>query len=607
MHRFVRWVRWLLVVFLALPGLASTGGHAIAAQSGDLDPSAYESELSGLEIEISGDDFEIYEAEVQNYSHGQGEIVEIASNTSYVQVAFFDDTDTNEETLEIYNEAFSSDVDDFEILDEGENGDTVYTFAVATYEGVEFYYYLSVTQDVEDNVDLLQRIFATDATFFEDLVAAQDAISIGRDGFLEDVDVADLEDLAGEAPRRDGEPTEEPEEEPTETPEEQPTEEIVEEPVPTIDPAGATVRDLVVVNAELVATSDVAVGAGAAEAPAYEEIPMQYAGGEAILVMLMRPYSPEGTLDFVLSVFTPEGGTLQNIGTDADRTSAWSLDLVDQGGEQHLLYVHVQSDRFERFHYTEILFAPVDALPETLDGFRENVQIGGLPMFQEADRDTLEWLLGGGEEPDAEEQPVDGEEEDTKLDTEGGGDEQSGNLDLESQGLVSETEYESPQYGVIVEWDDSAWTADPEWELTAVSDTESGVDSLIVLHGDGDASLMIQILASEGAEPEQYVETWESGDYVAENVHEDAEVLLSDSSSRAVGVVYLTYDAEGNPLILVQEAIFIDDEVTALVTIFGTPETIADAYADAEDLVSVDGNDAAGTFTSREIERAVEP
>jgi hypothetical protein len=57
----------------------------------------------------------------------------------------------------------------------------------------------------------------------------------------------------------------------------------------------------------------------------------------------------------------------------------------------------------------------------------------------------------------------------------------------------------------------------------------------------------------------------------------------------------------------VQEAIYIDDEVSAIVTIFGTPESMVDAYADAEDMVSVDGNDAAGTFTSREIERAVEP
>lgn len=605
MDRIVTSVRWLLLALLGMSGFAGFGGVALGAQSPDLDPAFYESELSGLEIEIDGDDFEIYEAEVRNYGNGQGEIVEIASNTAYIQVAFFDDTDTNQETLDIYNEAFSGDVDDFEVLDEGEDGDRVFTWALATYNGVEFYYYLSVTQDVEANVDLLQRIFATDATFFDDLANAQDAISIDRDGFLEAVDVADLEDTAGAAPRQQDEPTSEPADEPTETPEESATEPPVEEPIPTIDPAGATVREMVVVDADLVATSDVEVGPGSAEAPAYEEIPMRLGDGEAILVMLMRPESPEATLDFVLSVFTPEGGELQNVGTDADRTSAWSLDLVSQEGEEHLLYVHVQSDRFERFHYTEILSAPVDAFPVALAGFQENVQIGGVPMFHEADLETLNQLLGGGGAPDTRD--TQGSQQDDKRDTEGTEEGQGGNLDLESQGLVSPTEYESPQYGVAVEWDDAAWTADQEWDQTAVSDPETGVDSLILFHADGDATLIVQIVPSEGAEPGDYVQVWETDDYAAENVHEDAEVLLSDSGSRSGGVVYRTVDADGNEVILVQEAIYIDDEVAAIVTIFSTPGTIADAYADAEDTVSVDGKDAAGTFTPREIERAVEP
>src|SRR5687767_641305 len=86
MQRLATPVRWILVAFLVIPGLAGAGRFAVAAQSGDIDPASYESELSGFEIEISGDDFEIYEADVQDYSHGQGEIVEIASNTAYLQV-----------------------------------------------------------------------------------------------------------------------------------------------------------------------------------------------------------------------------------------------------------------------------------------------------------------------------------------------------------------------------------------------------------------------------------------------------------------------------------------------------------------------------------------
>jgi hypothetical protein len=146
MSRIGTQVRALLLCALLLAGFAGGDAATVAAQnsSSDIDPALYESELSGIEIEATGD-FAIYQAELQEYSHGQGEVVSIGSNTAYVQVSFFDDTDTNQETLDIYNESFSGDVDSFEVLDDGKDRDTVYSFALAEYEGVEFYYYLAVT------------------------------------------------------------------------------------------------------------------------------------------------------------------------------------------------------------------------------------------------------------------------------------------------------------------------------------------------------------------------------------------------------------------------------------------------------------------------------
>lgn len=574
--------------------VASLGVAPAVAQSSRGDASLYRSELSGLDVAVDGDEFAIYETEVLNYAHGQGEIIEISSNTAFVQIAFFDDTDTNQETLEIYNDAFISDVDEFQVLDEGADRDTVSTFALAIYNGVEFYYYLSVQEDVVGNVDLLQRIFSTDATFFANVEAAQDAISIGRDGFLEDVDVRDLQELAGGAAPP----------EPTREPEEAPTEVAIAEPVPTIDPANATVRDLEVVNAELVASQDVQVGAGAAEVPAYEEIPLMHGDAEAILLFLMRPESPEATLDFLLSILTPENGSLENVGTDATRAFAWSLDVVADGGEEFLLYVQVRNDRFPRFHYAEILFAPLDGMPEALEEFQANVQLDGVPVFEGADPGSIELLLRGGAGAVDRDSGSREQGEDEKVETRDGAGE--GAVDLESQGLVDATVYESPQFGTVVEWDDAQWLADTEWPLTAVSDRETGVDSVVLFWADGDASIMVQVMASEGWEPEDYVETWESEDYIIQSVHENAELLLADSGSRHGGVLYRMYTSEGDEVILVQEAVYVNDDVVAIVTLLGAPRVVADAYDDARDLVTVEDFAAAGTFTSREIRRALD-
>jgi hypothetical protein len=242
-----------------------------------------------------------------------------------------------------------------------------------------------------------------------------------------------------------------------------------------------------------------------------------------------------------------------------------------------------------------------------MDAFGENVQVDGVPMFSQADRETIGFLLEGGEDPNEGASAT--EEAGTDDKNNPNGDEpteEASGLDLESQGLVSESEYESPQYGVIVEWDESVWGIDPEWELTAVSDEETGIDSVILFWLNGDASMMIQIMPSDGSEPADIVEVWESDDYVVESVHEDAGILLSDSGRNSGGVIYLTYNTDGEELILAQEVIYIDDETMAVVTMFSSPDDIVDAYADAEDLVAVDDNDAAGTFTPREIEGALD-
>src|SRR5690606_25820494 len=118
-------------------------------------------------------------------------------------------------------------------------------------------------------------------------------------------------------------------------------------------------------------------------------------------------------------------------------------------------------------------------------------------------------------------------------------------LDLESQGLVSESEFESLQYGYSVEWDDSVWGVDKEWELTANSDTQNGIDHVIHVWIEGNASMMIQDMPADNAEPADFGDMWESEDYIVDMAHEDAEILVSDSGRYSAAVVYLAYSNDG--------------------------------------------------------------
>lgn len=404
--------RLALAGALTLIGLIGGGALASAQDEPQWEPDSYESMLTGYEIEVSGPDFAIEDVVHQEYSDGENEQVYIESDYATSQISFFDDSDTPQDTIELWLSDLRDGMDSLDVVDQGVDGDVTWYYAEGVYEDLDFVYYVQVQEDVDGNIDLLESVLTLDGNLVDAVDASQQDITVDGDPFMDDVDLDDLEAFL------DGEP---------------------------------------------------------------------FRGSD--------------------------GSSTPDSDTSGDR--------------------------------------------------------------------------------DATQQKDSGQE--------------SGGLDLESEGLTSGTTYESPQFGVEVEWDDTIWTADTEWELTAISDTESGIDSVVLIWTGGDASMIVEIMEVGNVEPADFVDTWTSDDYVAVDVHEDAEVLLSDSSMRRGAVMYRTYNNDGTELVQLQEVIALDDNLAAIVSLFTVPEDIGDAYADAEDFLTVDGEDAAGTFTAREVDRAIEP
>jgi hypothetical protein len=676
--------RILLMLSVVVSGLA--GVSSAAAQDLDFEPDYFQSEISDIEIELSRSDFEITGANAQSYPGGEGETVRLSSDGAFVQVAFYDDPDTNLETMELYNSQFEGEVDEFVVLDTEEDGEVVWTFAAASLEGQELLYFLSVTEDVDGNVDLLEGIYATEPVFFDDLLEAQETISIGGDPFLAEIDVDELEDIysTGGSDNRSGDDDDrsreddadddtrsrdrdDQDEDDSRTRDREDAEDDTRSRDTDEDEDNTRSRDrdtedesrsrdrdddeedpdngstrgrtsggeqyqFEVVSADLTVSGGVEVVDAVVNAPGVEQIQLKITDtdGIALVQMVRARTSAEATLDQILANLAGASGSFENVGTGADATSAWSLDATVSGGEEALILVYVETDRFPDYHYVEVIISPHSDFLDDLDTLNSDVEIDGEGLFAGVDFFEMEELVGGGssdrqtddtgDESGRDREGTSGRRTDAKI--EAGEDpgttrdrsrdrddtSDASGIDLESQGLVSAREFESLQYGYVVEWDDAVWSVDVEWELSANSDTENGVDHVILFWLDGNASMLIQIMPADGAGPADFVDVWESGDYIVDAVHEDAEILESDSGRSSGAVVYLTYNDDGDELILIQEVIDIDGgDTVALITMFGAPEDVADAYADAEDLVTVDGLDLVGTFTPREITSAVGP
>jgi len=177
--------------------------------------------------------------------------------------------------------------------------------------------------------------------------------------------------------------------------------------------------------------------------------------------------------------------------------------------------------------------------------------------------------------------------------------------DFEELGLIDQGEYVSPQFDTDVLWDET-WSFDPEISDPIVSDTDAVTDSLtLVWNGDDFILLYVDLYEADGFTPADYEELWASDAYLAETADPDAEVLLQDSNRSTGSVLIRDYLSDGEEILLLRQAISLDrGDTIAVVTLIGLPDSFADAYADAGDGVTIDGEPALDVFTPREIERA---
>jgi cell division septation protein DedD len=197
-----------------------------------------------------------------------------------------------------------------------------------------------------------------------------------------------------------------------------------------------------------------------------------------------------------------------------------------------------------------------------------------------------------------------GDDEDADED-EGRGSTGGGTADAEELGLVADDEYVSPQHDADVIWDDR-WAFDPDMGDEPIgSNPDTGIDWLLLNWLDGDGFVEVAIGMEPDFEPGIMVEYWESDEYL-EQLPSGTEVLLAESSRDRGAVLLLVPDGDMD-LVYYQEAVCLDRrcETFAFVYVTSTVVDAADAIADAEEGIEVAGEPSTGTFSSRQIRRAL--
>ena len=178
----------LLILALFLP-------PAVNARQPGTESDPYRTELMDWSIAVSGPNYEMVEVALEEYPHGRGERVYIASVESlgFVEISLFDDDDSPEDTIDLMLRDFRAASQSLHVLDSGLSNNMHY--ALAGFEldqGIVGYFYIEVAEDIDGNVDLAQSIYTLDTNFLTQVDIARSEISMNGLPFLNEP-VIDLE------------------------------------------------------------------------------------------------------------------------------------------------------------------------------------------------------------------------------------------------------------------------------------------------------------------------------------------------------------------------------------------------------------------------------
>lgn len=310
-----------------------------------------------------------------------------------------------------------------------------------------------------------------------------------------------------------------------------------------------------------------------------EDFLIKLHGGEIHISFVQGDVTPELWYQQSHEHLAPNFDTYEILDESISMGQSWSITR-----ETYLLNYQVLT--YSEFYFHDVddisLSVTVHSSEETVISnilwARENVLVGGDPVAIIANVDYLEELIGG--EADVSPQSVPGYS--------------STLADWENVGLVSETEWRSPNFGTSISWDGSLWEF-PWHRSTAILAENDGLQDVVTLMTPDRRGLAYVYTMENhpGVTAVDWLDWFQADEYL-ETLETDLGTTIeiidaASTENTASAILYMT-DQFGNTLALILN-VYLDDQGQGVSSfIFAAPDDIADVYQAYWDGVMADGN-----------------
>lgn len=344
------------------------------------------------------------------------------------------------------------------------------------------------------------------------------------------------------------------------------------------------------------------------------------------------PLDLDAFLALVLDSIAQDADEFVTVDRSATNTVSYSLDAAVIDGIPAGLFTYIQPNAVTGTIIFTSILAEATTFASSVEDAQANVTVNGRIALEGIDGAALQNLLpdigtdpgdgdrddddrrsrdddDGGEADDADRptfddaDPDEEEAEDNRRSRLGGNvadDDDDVDGELAALGLVDDGLYESPQFGVEVEWSN-------DWELNLEllsSNEDNEVDNL-GLNNDGGALVLVTIFEAGEATPEDFAAYWQSDDFLEENASDDVEILMADSSRGESAVLISDTFDDGDEFWALRQAYSLDGgDTIAIVLMLGVADDFPDNLEDAQDGISIDGDPALSLFSVDEVEDA---
>lgn len=299
---------------------------------------------------------------------------------------------------------------------------------------------------------------------------------------------------------------------------------------------------------------------------------------------------------------------------------AWFIANAVYQGSPLVVYYDFQLDAIGEVDLVVMQFTAADELAADLEFVQEEVSIGGNPLLPDADAQALQSMVAGEDTAtpvdggDVFATPASGDAGTSR--SERGGESRPGDLtqdstdidstpvavtgDWESMGLVSDTEWVSPNFDVSVTWDDATWLLPLDYEYAIYLNDDPLYDAITLETTDGLGYVFVTVEDAEATTPISLAGRWASPEY-AESFDVETTVVETATTQTTASVIYETVNTRGQSLYVVLTATFLEDGTLVYSQVSAAPDTIHEVYGQYAAGVQVNGAPIDLTYTVDDI------